>query len=586
MVPEPEEQFVQKRLLIACLVSALAVTAYFWLGAALNPPPPEPAAGTVSGEPQGEREARAPETAEPQEPAPPGEGEDSPPEPEAAAAETPPAESEHIAAETERRIVITSDTYEVTLSNRGAVATSWRLRHYNDAEGGPLELIPPQSSRDLYPLALEDEDGVPLSELNNALFTVSEDGETLQAPVTLTFEYAEGSLAARKTLRFKQNGYLASLETEVAEQGRPREHMVAWQGGFADLAQNNNALYSKAFYFDLAAGELERYDAGDAGEGRITERGRFLYAGLEDQFFSAAFIPSEPAGPLAVQVSSVPLKTGEDAAEELFPGLSAGGGEQNRFELYVGPKSVEQLAAVSPELRRIVDFGFFSFLAEPLFWMLRWTHDNIVANYGWSIVLLTFFINMVLFPLKWKSTKSMKKMQALQPLVKQINEKYKGLSMRDPKKAQQNEEMMALYKKHGVNPMGGCLPLLLQLPFFIGFYNVLTVAIEIRHASWLWVSDLSAPEQLAVRVLPLAMVVTQFWQQSLTPQPTADPAQARIMKFMPLFMGFFFYSFSSGLVLYWLTSNLIGVAQQYFLNRFPAEEIEIEQPRKRKKKKK
>jgi YidC/Oxa1 family membrane protein insertase len=246
---------------------------------------------------------------------------------------------------------------------------------------------------------------------------------------------------------------------------------------------------------------------------------------------------------------------------------------------------MDLLESVRPDLQHIVDFGFFSFLARPLFWLLRWTHEHIVPNWGWAIIVVTVFINVALFPLKWKSTKSMKKMQALQPVIKQINEKYKGLSIRDPKKAQQNEEVMAVYKKYGVNPMGGCLPMVLQLPFFIAFYSMLTSAIELRHASWLWVADLSAPEQIAVRVLPLAMILTQFWQQAMTPQPTVDPAQAKMMKFMPLLMGFFFYGFSSGLVLFWLTGNVVGVAQQAILNRLSSEPLEIEQPRRGRKKK-
>jgi YidC/Oxa1 family membrane protein insertase len=144
---------------------------------------------------------------------------------------------------------------------------------------------------------------------------------------------------------------------------------------------------------------------------------------------------------------------------------------------------------------------------------------------------------------------------------------------------------MGLYKKHGVNPMGGCLPMVLQLPFFIGFYNVLFVAIEMRHASWLWVSDLSTFESLPIRVLPLAMVATQFWQQSMTPTPSTDAAQMRLMKFMPLMMGFIFYSFSAGLVLFWLTSNVVGVAQQLILNRFASDEPVLDDKSRSRKKK-
>jgi YidC/Oxa1 family membrane protein insertase len=161
----------------------------------------------------------------------------------------------------------------------------------------------------------------------------------------------------------------------------------------------------------------------------------------------------------------------------------------------------------------------------------------------------------------------MKKMQALQPQIAAINEKYKGISMRDPRAQQKNEETMALYKKHGANPMGGCLPMAIQMPFFIAFYKVLVVSIDLRHANWLWVSDLSAPEHLAIRILPIAMIATQFVMQKMTPSTAADPNQQKMMLMMPLVMGFIFYGLPSGLVLYYCTSNLVGIAQQVFFNK-------------------
>jgi YidC/Oxa1 family membrane protein insertase len=181
---------------------------------------------------------------------------------------------------------------------------------------------------------------------------------------------------------------------------------------------------------------------------------------------------------------------------------------------------------------------------------------------------VTIIINLLLMPLKLTSIKSMKKMSSLQPQIAAINEKYKNLSIRDPKKAQQNQEVMELYKKHGVNPVGGCVPLVLQIPFFIAFYKVLSVSIELRGAKWLWVSDLSQPETIAIRILPITMIATQFILQKMTPSTTADPAQQRIMLLMPLMMGFMFYGVSSGLVLYWLTGNLVGIAQQWLMNRW------------------
>jgi YidC/Oxa1 family membrane protein insertase len=199
---------------------------------------------------------------------------------------------------------------------------------------------------------------------------------------------------------------------------------------------------------------------------------------------------------------------------------------------------------------------------------LHWTADNFIHNYGWAIVVVTIVINFILFPLKVSSMRSMKKMQALQPQVTAISEKYKGISVRDPRAADKNAELMDLYKKNGVNPAGGCLPMALQIPFFIAFYKVLSVSIEMRGASWLWVSDLSTYEQMPIHVLPVIMIVSQFVQQKMTPtSATVDPAQQKMMLFMPLVFGFMFYNLPSGVVLYYLTSNLVGIAQQWFFNK-------------------
>jgi YidC/Oxa1 family membrane protein insertase len=163
--------------------------------------------------------------------------------------------------------------------------------------------------------------------------------------------------------------------------------------------------------------------------------------------------------------------------------------------------------------------------------------------------------------------KSMRKMQALKPQIDAINAKYKGIGLRDPKKGDQNQEVMDLYKKHGVNPMGGCVPMLLQIPFFIAFYKVFTVSVEMRGAPWLWVGDLSQPEHLPIKILPVVMIASQFIMQKMTPQAGGDPAQQKMMMFMPLVFGFMFYNFPSGLVLYYLTSNLVSMGQQWFFNK-------------------
>jgi YidC/Oxa1 family membrane protein insertase len=262
-----------------------------------------------------------------------------------------------------------------------------------------------------------------------------------------------------------------------------------------------------------------------------------------------------------------PVPTSANPKEEPHVGVAIGRSGQNSFSAFIGPKDLDILGQVNPQLVKIVDFGWFSFLAKPLFLALHYVNDKWVHSYGWSIIIVTIFINILLFPLKFSNLKSMKKMQVLQPQVASINDKYKGISMRDPRAQQKNEELMALYKKHGANPMGGCLPMAIQIPFFIAFYKVLAMSIEMRHAHWLWVTDLSAPEHLPIHILPIAMIITSFIQQKMTPTTAADPNQQRMMLMMPLVMGFFFYQLASGLVLYYLTVNLVGIAQQWFFNK-------------------
>ena len=585
MPEENDDQFVQKRLLLACVLSAVAIAAYVYAANLMAPPRPpaqelateQAAQGTLPPAGLPESAASAPFSfAEPAAAPPPSTAE--------LAAEPRQAKADDI----EREIVVETDSFTVTFSNRGAVVTKWVLKDYQNAAGEPLDLVHEEGAKEFgRPFGLALPGGEPIVALDNALFTVNRGLAVRQAPVTVVFEYSDGGYTAKKTFRFEREGYLLEVETEFAENGAPRAHMLTWNGGFGDTAQLNDYLNSSTFYYDPGDKELTRNLAGDVEEEGSVHTGFYSYAGIDDLFFTAAFLPTGESSELRLESGAVQIEAAGGNEKQFFAAMAIGGGEKNQLQAFVGPKKFLLLTSIRQELGEIIDFGsYLGVLAKPLFFMLVWTHDNVVGNYGWAIILVTFVINLALFPLKWKSSGSTKKMQALQPLVKQINEKYKGLKMNDPKKQKQNEEMMALYKKHGVNPMGGCLPMVIQLPFFICFYRVLTVAIEMRHAEWLWVADLSQPEQMAIRILPLAMVASQFWMQTMTPMPGGDPMQMKLMKFMPLMMGFFFYGFSSGLVLYWLTSNLVGVGQQVLLNRLPSDPIEIEQPHKRRKKKK
>lgn len=467
----------------------------------------------------------------------------------------------HVTAQKEETFVIDTDVYKIVFSNHGAVIQQWILKKYTDDTGKPLELVNTAAEAKAgSPFELDFEQKKPPVDLNTALFAAkpADDG------LGITYEYSDGALTARKTFRFQKSRYITQISTEVRLHGVPVPHLIAWRGGFGDPSLVNPAV-QHTIYFDLNAGKLVTHDVKSAKNGPVTAEGAFSFAGIEDTYFTAAFLPVGP-GPVKLITFSDPVPTPADPKE--LPRVGAGiGGARNDFAVFVGPKDIDILNKVAPQLVHIVDFGWFSFLAKPLFLALHFVNDKWVHNYGWAIIVLTVIINFLLFPLKFANLKSMKKMQALQPQIAAINEKYKGIGMRDPRKQQQNEETMALYKKHGANPMGGCLPMVIQIPFFIAFYNVLKDSIELRHANWLWVSDLAAPEHLAIRILPVAMIATQFFLQKMTPAASVDPNQQRMMLMMPLIMGFFFYGLPSGLVLYYFTVNLVGIAQQVFFNK-------------------
>jgi YidC/Oxa1 family membrane protein insertase len=243
--------------------------------------------------------------------------------------------------------------------------------------------------------------------------------------------------------------------------------------------------------------------------------------------------------------------------------------------LYVGPKALDVLEKVpvaglsgtsEPDLRKLVDFGWLGYIARPLFLWLKWTHDHMVANWGWAIVIQTLIISLLLSPLRFMQQKSALEMQRVAPHIKSIQEKYKKYSMRDPRKQAMNEEIAAVYKEHGVNPAAGCLPLLIQMPFLFAYYRMLGVALDLRFAPWLWIKDLSAYDPYYI--LPIFLVVSMFIMQRMTPMTGMDPQQQKMMMIvMPIMMGFIFRYLAAGLNLYYAESNLISMIQQAVMNR-------------------
>lgn len=486
-------------------------------------------------------------------------------------------------ADQEQTFTIDTRLFHIVFSNRGGVVRSWILKQYKDLNGQPLEIVNTVAlSKVPAPFSYDFNERKPDIDLNAALFQAKQTDDKLG----LDFDFSDGAFSAHKSFRFLNDSYLVRIASEVTRVNEPLAHVLAWRGGFGDPTVRNAPTVERAVYYDASQGRLLTKVAKDAKSGPISVFGPFSFAGIEDPYFTAVFLPSGTGNiELKTYDDSVPTPVDPNKPEELV-GVGVGGAGLNQFSVFVGPKDTDILRKVDPKLENLIDWGrWFGFIAKPLFLVLNWVDDHITRNYGWAIILVTIGINIVLFPLRYSSMRSAKKMQSLQPQIQAINAKYKNLSLRDPRQAEKNAEMMELYKKNGVNPLGGCVPMVIQLPFFIAFYTVLTVAIELRGAPWLWVNDLSRPETLPIRILPILLIVTQFLTQKMTPaSPGVDPAQQKMMMIMPLALGFMFYYASAGLVLYWLTGNLVGIAQQLIMNRItPAAPVVQVKPAPKKK---
>jgi YidC/Oxa1 family membrane protein insertase len=500
----------------------------------------------------------------------------APPQPAAASPQAPKKPSSNKQAASEAETVIENDLYRITFTNRGAQAKSWVLKKYQDDQGHPLDLVNHAAAAKFgYPLSLWTYDEGLRTKLNSALYVSSASG-TLSAPAKVEFEYSDAGLTVRKSLQF-DHSYVVRVETSVFQNDAPVWAFPAWPSGFGD--QTNLAAYATGHFDHQTNSNTEHIPVPKISNGN-TLHGTYNWVGASSAYFAAVFIPDNPENLVAVQLHGAidfiadPSKPNEAKPADVVA-VAAGHPGQTSARLFVGPKALDildstpvpSIVGADKDLRNLVDFGWFTALARPLFsWPyigLRWYYQY-VHNWGWAIVIQTFFITLFLLPLRIYQMKSALKMQKLQPQMKAIQEKYKKYSMRDPKKQDMQKEIGELYKTHGVNPVGGCLPLVAQMPFFIAYYKMLSAAIELRQAHWLWIHDLSASDF----ILPLIMAGSMYLVQKITPQAGMDPAQQRMMTIMmPVMMGFFFFRLPAGLNLYYAESNLISIAQQFIMNR-------------------
>jgi YidC/Oxa1 family membrane protein insertase len=554
---------MEKNLLIAFLLTGvvLAVSQYF-----LKPASPAPA---VKGTPKQEQTTAAnaeKPAAAPVTPPPPAEKENAVPG--------------EVHADQEETVTVDTKVFRVVFSNRGAVVRSWILKAYKDHASKELELVYQKGlAKVAAPFSIVTKGQTLPTDPNSALFRVTRSADNL----SLTFDYSDGRAVSKKSFVFLPDSYLVEVTSEVSQNGVRVPHALAWRGGFGDSTVTNPVGESHALHYDLSNSKLVLNEAKAAKDGPVAVSGQFSFAGLDDHYFAGVVLP--PPGTSLELTTYADAVPGVDGKDEQRVGASVGGDGLNRFAFFAGPKDADLLRRVNPRLEQLIDWGtWFGFIAKPLFLALNWTAEKITHNFGWAIVLVTVVINLLMFPMRLTSLKSARKMQAIQPQVSAINEKIKSMPMKDPRRAELNQQLMDLYSKNGVNPVGGCLPLVIQLPFLVALSTVLSVAIELRGANWLWVSDLSQPETIAIRILPVLLVVVQFVTQRLTPTPGMDPSQAKMMMFMPLVFGYMFYFSSAGLALYWLTGGIVGLAQQFIMNKAtpaPAVATVIPAPKKK-----
>jgi len=467
----------------------------------------------------------------------------------------------------EREVVVETEVVRARFTTRGGVLKSWQLKRYAVTEGQPVELVAPTAGP-VGPLFAWS------GKLEGAAapdFDVDTDRLVLRSPAdtgSVTFSSrAGGPLQLTKRLSFTGDSYRVRVQLSWKNNGKAPLAVapeIAWGPGFHDsLDKHRSRLQPPTSWVDgrRVTDELEKL------QGTVTHSGLVSWTALHDPYFTAALMPEEKgvAATVRKETQGQPVIALAASAQTLRPGGEA----TQSFSLYAGPKELERLKAAGRDLDNIVDLGWFEFLARPALHLLRFIY-RFTGNYGLAIILVTLLQKVIFHPLTAKSLRSMQAMQALQPKLAALQERYKN----NPQKKQQ--ETMELYKKHGVNPMGGCLPMLLQIPIFIALYNALSSSVEMWRARFLWINDLSQPDALFTidiwglknypfNLLALMMGASMFVQQKMAPT-AGDPRQAKMMLYlMPTMFTFMFWTFPSGLVLYWLFNNILQIGQQYWL---------------------
>jgi YidC/Oxa1 family membrane protein insertase len=521
---------MEKRVVVAVVLTFLVLVLYQYF---LTPPPPPTQVRQVTQ--KTDTSASKPSTAEPVTVKP----------------QVMPAEEKEIRVETA--------LYSAVFTTRGGTLKAYSIKQYKNKTGENVSLLNNPGTKP--PLGIGSKDYFELSNTNFAI-TVPGGGASLNLDSgkpsgSLIFEYNNAGVAVKRTYTFKHDSYAIDIKDEVSGLN---DYWITTGTDFGIHDVSDTSVHAGPVVLkdtDRIEFDLKKLDEVHSF------RDGLKWIAQEDKYFFASLVPATP-------VEEAKVWKEKESAVVAFRAKSG----TNSFILYAGPKEYDHLKTLGAGLEHIVDFGFFSIIAIPLFWLLKLFY-GFIGNYGWAIILLTIIVRIPFIPLVNKSQSSMKKMQEIQPRLAEVREKYK----KDPKKMQL--EIMEIYKKHKVNPVGGCLPILLQIPVFFALYKILLLAIELRSAPFmLWIKDLSAPDTLfghipasipliggfAVGPLPIVMGITMIIQQKMTPT-SLDPRQNQIMMIMPVVFTFLFLNFASGLVLYWLMNNIFSIAQQFYANK-------------------
>jgi YidC/Oxa1 family membrane protein insertase len=509
------------------------------------------------------------------------------------------AQTPAVTANMESPVEVENGLYKIVLSNRGALIRNWTLKQYNDSSGKPLDMVQPQAAaRFGFPLSLLTYEPALSSQVNDALYQVLVNGAPpspagrVTAPATITFHYAANGLDVVKTLHF-DSSYVVSIDSRVTRNGTPVRALVEWPSGLGDMEEfapssiTRSQVRTSVFsYFAWSLNGKQDTLVAKKVSGNQTLDDPYQYAAVIDLYFAAAFLPDVPERTTVVTLhNTIDLPSNlSDSNSQKTPadviGVAMGDTSgDTRLRLFAGPKAMDVLKSIhaigadgratGQNLEPLVQFGWFTVIAKPLYIALRFLRDLMgpgAYNWGWAIIIVTVIFNLLMLPTRFMMMRSSLKMMRIQPKVDAIKRRYANLKMNDPKRTEMNTEMMALYKTEGVNMYGGCLPLLVQMPLFFAYYRVLANVIELRQAQWFWLTDLSMPDPRYI--LPILIIVSMFVVQYITPSPGMDPAQRRMMAFMmPAIFGFTMLHFASGLALYWGTGNVINLALQVAINR-------------------